>query len=215
MPNLKVSYYSEDIDCIFKPTKSILSLSPVKDAVEDYHGEKRVKNLFGDDYKIRMTKIIYDTSLKSLEVTYELENLDYIRHEKGGDYFFGCISDVKENMIIPLIPEYSKPKELYINYPVIKGEYYLWLDGGIQTLIPTGRLMIYLFSSETDCYIECKYGKALRFDYKTARIKNKDIYTDLSSFDVGFWKTKYKELKREYRERVEELEKEIDRLRDW
>lgn len=75
--------------------------------------------------------------------------------------------------------------------------------------------MIYLFSGEIDCYIECKYGKALRFDYRTIKIKNKDIYTDLSCFDIGFWKTKYKELKREYKEKVKELEKEIDRLHDW
>lgn len=32
-----INYYSGDIDCIFKPTESILSLSPVKDAVEGYH----------------------------------------------------------------------------------------------------------------------------------------------------------------------------------
>ena len=55
----------------------------------------------------------------------------------------------------------------------------------------------------------------LRFDYKTAKIKNKDIYTDLSNFDVGFWKTKYKKLKREYKNKVKELEKEIDRLREY
>lgn len=136
MPNLRVNYYSRDIDCIFKPTKSILSLSPVKDAVEGYHGEEIVKNLFEDDYKIRMTKIIYDTTSKSSEITYELENLDYTRHYRGGDYFFGCINDVKRDMITPLIPEYSRPKEVNINYPTIKNEYYLWWDGGIQTLIP-------------------------------------------------------------------------------
>lgn len=215
MPNLRVNYYSGDIDCIFKPIKSILSLSPVKDAVNGYHGKEIVKNIFGDDYKIRMTKIIYDTTLKSSEVTYELENLDYTRHTKSGDYFFGCISDVKENMITPLIPDYLRSKEVNINYPVIKNEYYLWKGGGIQTIIPTGRLMLYLFSGEIDCYLECKYGKALRFDHKTAKIKNKNIYTDLSCFDIEFWKTKYKELKREYKNKVAELEKKIDKLRDY
>lgn len=214
MPNLKVNYYG-DCDCIFKPTKSILLLSPVKDAVNGYHREEIMRNLFEDDYKIRMTKIIYNTTIKSSETTYELENLDYSRHSRDGDYFFGCISDVKENMITPLIPEYSRPKEVYINYPVIRDEYYLWQDGGIQTLIPTGRLLLYLFSFEINCYLECKYGKALRFDYRTAKIKNKNIYTDLSSFDAGFWKTKYKELKREHKKEVEELKKEIDRLKDY
>lgn len=110
MPNLKVNYYCGDIDCIFKPTESILSLSPVKDAVGGIHGEESVKNLFGDDYKIRMTEVIYDTTSEDLEVTYELENLDYYRHDRSGDYFFGCISEVKEDMITPTNPRVFQAK---------------------------------------------------------------------------------------------------------
>lgn len=143
MPNLKVNYYSGDIDCIFKPTKSILSLSPVKDAVEGYHGKEIIKNLWADDYKIRMTKIIYDMTLKSSEVTFELENLDYYRHGRNGDYCLGCITDVKEDMIIPLFPEYLKPKEANINYPVVKNEYYLWWNTNVDTYRKT--FVIFVF----------------------------------------------------------------------
>lgn len=39
--------------------------------------------------------------------------------------------------------------------------------------------------------------------------------TDLSCFDVEFWKAKYKELKKEYKKEVAELEEEIRRLRDY
>lgn len=215
MPNIKVNYYHRDIDCIFKLTEGILSLSPVKNAVKGYHGEEITKNLFEDDYKIRMTKIIFDTKTGKSEVSYELENLDYSRHNINGDYFFGCLSDVQRNMIFPLIRDYDKPKEININYPIIKKEYYLWYDGGIQTLKPTGRLLLYLFSSEINCFLECEYGKVLRFDYRTTKLRNKDVYTDLSCFDVEFWKAKYKELKKEYKKEVAELEKEIERLRDY
>ena len=52
------------------------------------------------------------------------------------------------------------------------------------------------------------------FDYRTPKFRNKDVYTDLSCFDVEFWKAKYKELKKEYKKEVAELEEEIERLRD-